>query len=278
MWVRSNLHCHSANSHDGEIPVPELCRWYARRGYGLLAITDHNQITDLTTAQSDGSMLLVGRSVEIGYQTENILAIGIDELPDERLTVQEKLDAIARQGGMAILAHPNWRWNHWTADQLMLLQGYIGIEIVNTHMVECEGNEFALHIFDEILLRGKRALAFGNDDAHNFTDNQVIGRAWNEILVTRPTYADLMEAIRTGRFYVSTGAHIDAARLTGDRFTIDCPVESKVMFVVNGERVESCVGRRAEYVLRGGELYVRAEVTANDGTAYTQAVFPGQVG
>lgn len=278
MWVKSNLHCHSANSHDAEIPVAELCQWYARRGYGLLAITDHNQITDLTTAQSDGSMLLVGRSVEIGYQTENILAIGIHELPDERLTVQEKLDAIGRQGGMTILPHPNWRWKHWTPDQLMLLQGYVGIEIVNTHMVECEGNACALHIFDEILLRGKRVLAFGNDDAHNFANDQVIGRAWNEILVLQATYADLMEAIRTGRFYVSTGARIDATGLTRDRLTIDCPVESEVTFVVNGERMRRCVGRHAEYVLSGGEFYVRAEVTTNDGTAYTQAVFPGQVG
>lgn len=274
MWVKSNLHCHSANSHDGEIPVAELCRWYARREYGLLAITDHNRITDLTGEATGGSMLLVPRSVEIGGQTQNILAIGIREFPPAGLTAQGTLDAISRQGGISILAHPNWRWNHWTADDLTVLHDYAGIEILNTHMRECEGSEYALHILDEILLRGKRTLAFGNDDAHNIRDERIIGQAWNEIQVEEPTYPKLMQAIRTGRFYVSTGARIRDVVLNGNRFVVECSAESRITVVANGERVNRTSGLGVGYELRGGERYLRAEVESHEGAAYTQAFFP----
>jgi len=278
VWIKSNLHCHSANSPDGEVPVDDLCRWYAERGYGLLAITDHNSVTDLGASPSHPSLVLVPRSVEIGGQTENILAIGIREYPSAALTAQEILDAIGRQGGMAILAHPNWRWNHWTADDLMGLHGYAGIEIVNTHMRECEGHENALHLFDEILLRGKRVLAFGNDDAHNICDERIIGQAWNEIQVAQPTLPDLMQAIRAGRFYVSTGARIRAAGLADGCFSVECPTESRITFIVNGERVWSGTGRHATYTLGRGARYIRAEVETPQGHAYTQAAFPDPTG
>ena len=219
-------------------------------------------------------MLLVPRSVEIGGQTQNVLAIGIHEPPPAGLTTQGTLDAISRQGGISILAHPNWRWNHWTADDLMALHGYTGIEIVNTHMRECKGNEYALHIFDEILLREKRTLAFGNDDAHNIRDERIIGQAWNEIQVVEPTYPKLMQAICVGRFYVSTGARIKGAVLDGNRFVVECPAESRITVVANGEQVHRTSGRHAGYELRGGERYLRAEVETDKGLAYTQAFFP----
>jgi predicted metal-dependent phosphoesterase TrpH len=130
MWVKGNLHCHSNHSADGEVPVADLCRWYGARGYGLLAITDHDSVTDLTAVSPQGHLALVPRSVEIGDQTENILAIGVTEMPPRGRTSQETIDGIRSRGGIAILAHPNWRWMHWTADDLVRLQGYVGIEIL----------------------------------------------------------------------------------------------------------------------------------------------------
>ena len=273
MWVKGNLHCHSNQSADGEVPVAELCQWYGAREYGLLAITDHNTVTDLTGASPPAQLTLVPRSVEIGGQTENILAIGVPEMPLRSRTSQETIDSIRSHGGIAILAHPNWRWNHWTAEDLMRLQGYVGIEIVNTHMRECDGHESALHLFDEVLLRGKRIFAFGNDDAHTLRDGQIIGQAWNMIQAPSRRYDDLKAAIHLGQFYVSTGGRISKAAMQAGQFSVECPVESRITFVVNGERLWGGVGKAAQYTLRRGEVYVRAEIESPEGRAYTQPAF-----
>lgn len=275
MWVKGNLHCHSDHSADGTVPVAELCRWYGTRDYGLLAITDHNSVTDLTAVSPDNELALVPRSVEIGDQTENILAIGITGMPPKGRTSQETIDAIRSQGAIAILAHPNWRWNHWSADDLVALQGYVGIEVLNTHMRECEGHESAWHLFDEALLRGKRLLAFGNDDAHDTHDEQIIGQAWNVIESESRGYRDLKAALELGRFYVSTGGRITRAAMEGGGFNVECPVDSRITFVVNGERISCGTRKAAQYMLRPGEIYVRAEIESPEGRAYTQAAFPG---
>ncbi len=274
MWIKGNLHCHSNNSSDGEVSVAELCQWYRAHKYGLLAITDHNSITDLTGIAGPGQLALVPRSVEIGEQTENILAIGVADMPPRGQTNQATIDEIRNRGGMAILAHPNWRWNHWTAKDLVTLQGYVGIEVLNTHMRECEGHESAFHIFDEVLCRGKRILAFGNDDAHNTHDAEIIGQVWNMIESEGPAYEDLRAAIESGQFYVSTGGRITAATMRGGRFSVKCPLESRIVFIVNGERVLCKTGKDAQYELRQGELYIRAEIESPEGKAYTQAAFP----
>jgi predicted metal-dependent phosphoesterase TrpH len=274
MWVKGNLHCHSDNSPDGEVPVNDLCRWYEARHYGLLAITDHNSVTDLTAIATPSQLALVPRSVEIGEKTENILAIGVAEMPPRARTSQATIDEIRGQGGMAILAHPNWCWNHWTANDLVTLQGYIGIEVLNTHMRECEGHESAFHLFDEVLLRGKRVFVFGNDDAHNTHDEEIIGQAWNMIESEGYGYGDLRDAIQSGRFYVSAGGRIAKAVMQGGRFSVECPVDSRIVFVVNGERVLCKAGKGAQYELRRGERYVRAEIESPEGRAYTQAAFP----
>jgi predicted metal-dependent phosphoesterase TrpH len=274
MWVKGNLHCHSNNSPDGEVPVADLCQWYRARQYGLLAITDHNSVTDLTDIATPGQLALVPRSVEIGEQTENILAIGVAEMPPRGRTSQATIDEIRSRGGIAILAHPNWCWNHWTANDLVTLQGYAGIEVLNTHMRECEGHESAFHLFDEVLLRGKRIFAFGNDDAHNTHDEEIIGQAWNMVESESHGHADLRDAIRSGRLYVSTGGRITRAVMQGGRFIVECPVDSRIVFVVNGERVLCETGKGAQYELRHGEMYVRAEIESPEGRAYTQAAFP----
>ena len=274
MWVKGNLHCHSIHSPDGEVPVADLCQWYRDHHYGFLAITDHNSVTDLTGVAAPDQLTLVPRSVEIGEQTENILAIGVAEMPPRGRTSQATIDEIRSRGGIAILAHPNWRWNHWTADDLVTLQGYTGIEVLNTHMRECEGHESAFHLFDEVLLRGKRVFAFGNDDAHNAHDEKIIGQAWNMIESESHGYADLRDAIQAGRLYASTGGRITRAVMQGGRFIVECPVDSRIVFVVNGERVLCKTGKGAQYELRHGEMYVRAEIESPEGRAYTQAAFP----
>jgi hypothetical protein len=154
------------------------------------------------------------------------------------------------------------------------LQGYIGIEVLNTHMRECEGHESAFHLFDEVLLRGKRIFAFGNDDAHNTYDEEIIGQAWNMIESDGYGYEDLRDAIQSGRLYVSTGGRITTAVMRGGRFNVECPVDSRIVFVVNGERVLSTTGKGARYDLRRGAMYVRVEIESSEGRAYTQAAFP----
>jgi len=272
IWVKANFHCHSDNSADGEVPVDELCRWYADRGYGLLAVTDHNIITPLQSSP-DSPLALVPRSVELGGTRENVLAIGVRDMPPRECPAQEIIDGIRDAGGLAILAHPNWCWNHWSAHDLVRLDGYVGIEIVNTHMRECDGHERALHVYDEALLRGKRLWAFGNDDAHNLRDQRIGGRVWNMILAGSRRVDDVLSAVAAGEFYVSSGTRLRRVTRGSGFLQVTVEDEARITFVVNGERVASHTGREAVHRLRPGERFVRAEVESDAGVAFTQPVY-----
>jgi hypothetical protein len=60
-WLRANLHMHSDHSH-GLLGAAALADLYSQNGYGILAITDHNQYGD-----QDGG-ILPGK-----YQTDSLL-------------------------------------------------------------------------------------------------------------------------------------------------------------------------------------------------------------
>lgn len=47
-WLLAELHCHSTNS-DGKLTPKEIVALYEERGYDILAITDHNFLTEVSS-------------------------------------------------------------------------------------------------------------------------------------------------------------------------------------------------------------------------------------
>ena len=51
VWLKGNLHTHTDRS-DGDSPAETVVRWYRDHGYGFLALTDHDTVTDTAALAS----------------------------------------------------------------------------------------------------------------------------------------------------------------------------------------------------------------------------------
>ena len=110
------LHSHTHYSHgtkvfyDGVNAPEEMVGQAARLGIGAITITDHNTMEGFRKAKKDrlerkhGIRIFPGE--EINTNQGHLLAIGIQEVIKPYMDVQETVDRIRAQGGLAISPHP----------------------------------------------------------------------------------------------------------------------------------------------------------------------------
>jgi hypothetical protein len=214
-WLKGNLHAHTGNS-DGPRTPQDTVSEYAARGYDFLMLSDHDYLTDPAMLHADGMTLIPGN--EISMNGPHVLHVGAQSVIPPHENRQRVIDAIAAEGGLAILCHPNWEahFNHCPQEKLEAWQGYAGIEIYNAVVAWLEGFPLATDRWDQLLGKGRRVWGFADDDCHKATD---IGVAWNMVQSDRRDAAAILDALRHGRFYASTGITIESIHVQ-DR-TID---------------------------------------------------------
>ncbi len=127
------IHIHTTYS-DGTGTYAQIARIAARRGLDFLIVTDHNTLQALAdgkegwypTEAAHRTLVLVGE--EISAPDGHVLAIGVTQPVRRDQPTQAILDDIARQGGLAFIAHPRYRRRPWTNWDV---HGYAGLELYN---------------------------------------------------------------------------------------------------------------------------------------------------
>src|SRR5512138_3809951 len=161
-WFRGNTHTHSTLS-DGEWPLEKVVAAYRDSGYDFLAITDHDVFTDLSQLTTPTFLALSSDEVTVRGR-DHIVGLGLREAVPSFMDHQRTVDAIGAQGGLAIVAHPNWSW--LGLEQCLGLHGYTAIEILNVVCNYLEYNGYALQYWDDLIRRGIRVWGIAADDAH----------------------------------------------------------------------------------------------------------------
>ena len=131
---RGVIHIHTTYS-DGTGTFEELGRIANRQGLDFLIVTDHNTLQAFLDGKEGwyptdtaSPRTLVLANAEISAPDAHVLAIGITTPVDRNQSTQAIIDAIERQGGLAFLAHPQYRKRpvaHWD------VHGYTGLEVYN---------------------------------------------------------------------------------------------------------------------------------------------------
>ncbi|HEY5058000.1 MAG TPA: CehA/McbA family metallohydrolase [Gaiellaceae bacterium] len=245
LWLRCALHAHTTNS-DGEMAPDMLVRHYEWAGYDVLAITDHW----VRTNERSTRKLLVIPSVELNAQCggpehdSHVLALGVEADPvipeNEFAPLQEVVDWIAANGGVAYLAHTYWsglRTEQWEA-----CDGLAGIEVWNAGCeLEVGRGDSSLH-WDEALERGRGLFALATDDSHHPGYDSAF--AWTMVRAAERTQDAVLEALRTGAFYSSTGPELAAVEVTDDAVTVQCsPAASVTLFTGRTRGARANAGR-----------------------------------
>jgi hypothetical protein len=262
-WLRGNVHTHTTES-DGEFGVAEVIDEYESRGYDYLAVSDHDLLVDPEEYRDDTSLTLVP-AVEVTAHGPHVVHVGASERVEPRADRQAVVDDVREQGGVAVPAHPNWQWDfdHWPQDDLADLSGYHGIEIYNGTVERHPGTALATDRWDQLLTDGREVWAFGTDDTHAAAD---VESAWTVVQVAENTPAAIVDALRSGRSYVSTGVAIEEVGVEGGEIRVRTADDVTARLVSDGGRVQrESEGTDHRFDVSGGlpigdgHTYVRVE-------------------
>ena len=279
---RGSLHIHSKFSVCGWHDLSELALAY--RDYDFLAITDHDYLTAAREAMPN-------KVVFSGYEvsgSSHMLLIDptlTGPIPDSSFS-PGSYGALARDarshGGLAVLNHPTrYSGSSWTLEDILRMEDAVGMEVFSGDGILIEEDQ-AFRLWDQALSAGRRLWGFGNDDFHHWGQER---RVWNVVQADACTPEAILEALRRGSFYVSTGFGFEAIETEGDRITFRLKNTSPLMeqaykyltlFGRDGKVLAEKTGYFKEFVYEasGDEGYIRAEAYMAGGYgAFSQPVF-----
>jgi hypothetical protein len=208
VWLRCALHAHTTNS-DGELAPDMLVRHYEWAGFDVLAITDHWV-----------------RTVERSTRKLPVIPEG------EFAQLQEVVSWIDENGGVPYIAHTYW--SGLRTDQFEDCEGLLGLEVWNAGCeLEIGRGDGSLH-WDEALEGGRHFFALATDDSHH--PGYDSGFAWTMVRAADTSQEAVLDALRTGSFYGSTGPEITSVELADDVVTVRCSPAASVTLLAGRAR------------------------------------------
>ena len=267
--LKGQLHCHTANSDGANTPI-ELVTAYKNAGFDFITITDHDVIT---ADPSVSGITWIGTSCEETIY-RHIVAYDID-VQSTSLNVQDVMTFHRNNNKMTSIAHPTW------ANQYIVgsneIKSYFDFNFIEVYNALVTGNGEAQ--WDIALSFGKKVFVTAVDDCHNIITD--LGKAWVVVKTNANTKSDILDSIRKGNFYASTGNDISISQ-TGNVITALSISSSNIYFIGRDGRVlQSTVGvTSASYTIKGDEVYVRVKSTkVSDSTiAWSQPIFIDIIG
>jgi hypothetical protein len=237
IWLRCALHAHTTNS-DGELAPDLLVRHFEWSEYDVLALTDHW----VRTVERSTRKLLVIPSTELNARAgaagddAHVLALGVEADPEPPDGEFEPLDAvvswITENGGLPYLAHTYWsglRTEQWVA-----CEGLLGLEVWNSGCeLEIGRGDSSVH-WDEALELGRPLQGLATDDSHH--PGYDSGFAWTMVRAAERSQEAVLDALRRGSFYGSTGPRIEAVEVDGDAVEVRCSPAQSVTLVSSRHR------------------------------------------
>lgn len=282
-WYKGNLHTHTTQS-DGRMSPEEMVDWHLTHGYHFLALTDHRIRVDPAPYRRDGLLLLPGVELngnDPGGGRHHVVGLGVDESVrcESSSSLQATVDAVHAAGGLAVLAHPYWT-GQMSAD-LLKIEGAWGVEVYNGVCEKDQGKGLSTVHWDDMLAAGRRLWGLAVDDAHGFPPDDDLGRGWVMVKAEELSLEVILEALKAGAFYSTSGPEIHGVWLENGVATVRCSPVERIHFTCDwalGGVTHAWDGpplTEARFELRHrGETYLRIEcVDYQDRRAWSQPIF-----
>lgn len=192
MKLSLDLHVHTSYSPDSFISIDELVPCGKAAGIDGVAITDHGTLEGELKAREASRDFIIIPGVEIETQNGHVLGLDIVRPVRQHLGLEETVDEIHGQGGIAVIAHPF----SFLKPKLSLRQ------LQSAHLDALEAINSGSFPFSAASARSSdlaRKLLLpvtGGSDAHI---SRVIGRAYTVVDAESSQISDIVDAIRKGR-------------------------------------------------------------------------------
>jgi predicted metal-dependent phosphoesterase TrpH len=289
-FYKGNLHTHTTVS-DGKLSPREIAVLYRSKGYSFLSLTDHN-IYGIHAELSEKDFIVIpGVEIDIFRRNKFIHVVGIGQCEnrfahgedlrgifDRCNSIDDVAEYLGKNGNLSIVAHP--AWSRLDFSDIAAAKKIVGFEIYN-HVCETNWANGDCGAFAEKLYSEKSVLkSFCSDDNHSGGEDSV--KAYIMVKTKSLTHADIVDAVKTGGFYSSTGpeiydfyiedgkAHVSCSAVRRINFVTDS-IFSAVHFYDSNANLRCAVAKMPN--LHEASL-IRAVLTDKDGgKAYTQPIF-----
>lgn len=279
-WYKGNTHTHTSES-DGDSSPADVVRWYCQHGYDFLVITDHERVT---VVENDGGILLIhGEEVTdwLPKKPLHVNAIGIETAVTRQRgataveVLQRNVNAVRELGGLAAVNHPNFGWA-FGSRELLEVEGVTLLEIASGHpYVNMQGPPSVEQMWDDLLTAGRTIWGIAADDSHHLKrpwdrDVALPGKAWIVVRAESRDAASILNAMRRGDFYASTGVELTDFSVANGIMTVSIRARNlahyRTQFIGSGGRLlAETDANPATFTLGKDERYVRAKVIDSNG-------------
>ncbi len=248
-FYRGNLHTHSTNS-DGILSPQEVCNRYQAEGYDFVALTDHfvglfdYPISDTTAFRNEQFTTILGAELHTGTMENghlwHIVAVGLPtdftppNAPNFRpIKGSESAADIAQRardvGAFVAIAHPHW--SGLSQSDARTLTAAHAVEIYNHGCVVDNDRGEGFLTLEHLLNEGRKLNMIATDDAHFNTPDHFGG--WVMVKGTENSPDVLLDALKAGEFYASTGPELHDIRIGNDSVEVSC--SPAVTIIVQGD-------------------------------------------
>jgi hypothetical protein len=217
-WYRGDLHLHTHHS-DGHMSVAELLGMARQHGLDFVALTDHNNVTQLYHSDLDDvDDVAIIPGMELSTYYGHALSLGTTKWFDWRIgrngrRMQDAADEIHAQEGLLVAAHPGNAGDpsctgcRWLFDQFM--PGALdAVEVWNGRWDNPRAkNEIGLQIWYSWLSAGHRLPATAGTDAHRTTSYRE-GSGFSLIWADELSAEALLKGLRRGHVMLSSGPRL----------------------------------------------------------------------
>ena len=305
-FYKANLHTHTVNS-DGKLTPEQVKESYMARGYSIVAFTDHRHYgwharlmdesfvplaafeADLNTPRKEGQDFSRVKTYHINFydcapwDRQGFEAVQPPQVYGYMPSLNDFVADMKQQGFLACYNHPYWSLQNY--DDYKDLKGFDFMEIYN-HGCELDGL-YGYHpqAYDEMLRTGQRLGCFATDDNHNCYP---MGHprcdsfgGFTMFKLPALTYGNVIEAMKKGNYYASTGPELHSLVIEDGTLRIKCSPVEKIYVITEGRYTYSELSApgkdgltEAAFPLKGDEGYIRVDCQdSRRRHAYSRAYF-----
>lgn len=258
--ILTQIHCHT-NQSDGSYGPASVVSQYLAKGYGALALTDHDKVT----AQPAGIDIAIAGN-ELSPTAQHIISLDSTYTRGTDTDAQTLIDGVIADGGQVQIAHPKW-YRGMTVAELTALTDWMGFEIHNAKCVNGAGQNpvsypgYALDLWDQMLTSVRRDIwGFSTDDLHNINAFNAIDVGRLQVFAESEDVAGIMAALASGNFasdvsnYGVTPGYPDR---TDEGISLSCTGAIRIEAWGSGGLLAAANASSLDYAFTGDEHYVR---------------------
>ncbi len=251
---KGNMHLHTTWS-DGSLTAAETVEVFKEKGYHFVCISDHDIYSRTEAFDTEAFITLPGMErgglnpvadKDPGYHI-GVIDDPASEPERERFehlqafptpipwegehSPQTLIDEMRAHGNMVIFNHPEWHLTRF--EDMVKYDGFFAIEIYNHATEWSTASSYGAAYWDHALQNGKRVFGIAADDSHGHNRSWSIpeyGGGWVQVQADRLTRRDIVQSLKDGDFYSSTGPEIYDLRVEDGQLHIECSPCRSIMF------------------------------------------------